>query len=57
MLKSLLPRLDLNVGLPFHRFADMKNQIPVAGVAHQLRIGDHLLGRTAAASVQGASVP
>jgi hypothetical protein len=51
----------MNEAHPFHRFAYMKNEIPVAGVAHQLRVGD-LLGRLAAerpaaASVEGASVP
>ncbi len=34
-LKSLLPKLDMNEGHLFHRFAYMKNEIPVAGVAHQ----------------------
>ena len=34
-LKSLLPKLDMNAGHLIHRFAYMKNEIPVAGVAHQ----------------------
>ena len=34
-LKSLLPKLDMNEGHLIHRFAYMKNEIPVAGVAHQ----------------------
>jgi choline dehydrogenase-like flavoprotein len=34
-LKSLLAQLDLNPGHLIHRFAYMKNDIPVAGVAHQ----------------------
>jgi choline dehydrogenase-like flavoprotein len=34
-LHSLLGRLDLNPGHLFHRFAYMKNEIPVAGCAHQ----------------------
>jgi choline dehydrogenase-like flavoprotein len=34
-LKSLLPKLDMNEGHLIHRFAYMKNDIPVAGVAHQ----------------------
>jgi choline dehydrogenase-like flavoprotein len=34
-LKSLLPKLDMNPGHLIHRFAYMKNDIPVAGVAHQ----------------------
>jgi choline dehydrogenase-like flavoprotein len=34
-LKSLLPKLDMNEGHLFQRFAYMKNEIPVAGVAHQ----------------------
>jgi choline dehydrogenase-like flavoprotein len=34
-LKSLLPKLDMNPGHLIHRFAYMKNEIPVAGVAHQ----------------------
>jgi choline dehydrogenase-like flavoprotein len=42
-LKSLLPKLDMNPGHLIHRFAYMKNDIPVAGVAHQAgtcRFGD-----------------
>jgi len=42
-LKSLLGRLDMNEGHLFKRFAYMKNEIPVAGVAHQAgtcRMGD-----------------
>ena len=34
-LKSLLPKLDMNEGHLIQRFAYMKNEIPVAGVAHQ----------------------
>ena len=34
-LKSMLPKLDLNPGHLIHRFAYMKNDIPVAGCAHQ----------------------
>jgi choline dehydrogenase-like flavoprotein len=34
-LKSMLPKLDMNPGHLIHRFAYMKNDIPVAGVAHQ----------------------
>jgi choline dehydrogenase-like flavoprotein len=34
-LHSLLGKLDLNPGHLFHRFAYMKNEIPVAGCAHQ----------------------
>jgi choline dehydrogenase-like flavoprotein len=34
-LKSLLGKLDMNPGHLIHRFAYMKNEIPVAGVAHQ----------------------
>jgi choline dehydrogenase-like flavoprotein len=34
-LRSLLPKLNMNEGHLFHRFAYMKNEIPVAGVAHQ----------------------
>ena len=34
-LKSLLPKLDMNEGHLLKRFAYMKNDIPVAGVAHQ----------------------
>jgi choline dehydrogenase-like flavoprotein len=42
-LHSLLGKLDLNPGHLFHRFAYMKNEIPVAGCAHQAgtaRMGD-----------------
>jgi choline dehydrogenase-like flavoprotein len=34
-LKSILGRLDMNPHHLIHRFAYMKNEIPVAGVAHQ----------------------
>ena len=34
-LKSLLPKLNMNEGHLIQRFAYMKNEIPVAGVAHQ----------------------
>jgi len=42
-LKSMLPKLNMNPGHLIHRFAYMKNDIPVAGVAHQAgtcRFGD-----------------
>jgi choline dehydrogenase-like flavoprotein len=42
-LKSILGRLDMNPDHLIHRFAYMKNEIPVAGVAHQAgtcRCGD-----------------
>jgi choline dehydrogenase-like flavoprotein len=42
-LKSLLGKLDMNPGHLIHRFAYMKNVIPVAGCAHQAgtcRFGD-----------------
>jgi choline dehydrogenase-like flavoprotein len=42
-LRSLLGKLDMNEGHLFHRFAYMKNEIPVAGCAHQAgtcRFGD-----------------
>src|SRR5262245_45915731 len=34
-LESILGKLDLNEGHLFKRFAYMKNEIPIAGVAHQ----------------------
>jgi choline dehydrogenase-like flavoprotein len=34
-LKSMLPKLDLNPGHLIHRFAYLKSDIPIAGVAHQ----------------------
>jgi choline dehydrogenase-like flavoprotein len=34
-LKSILGKLDMNPDHLIHRFAYMKNEIPVAGVAHQ----------------------
>jgi choline dehydrogenase-like flavoprotein len=34
-LKSMLGKLDLHEGHLFHRFAYMKNSIPIAGCAHQ----------------------
>jgi choline dehydrogenase-like flavoprotein len=34
-LKSILGKLDMNADHLIHRFAYMKNEIPVAGVAHQ----------------------
>jgi choline dehydrogenase-like flavoprotein len=46
-LKSMLPKLDLNPGHLIHRFAYMKNDIPVAGCAHQAgtcRFGTDLAG-------------
>jgi choline dehydrogenase-like flavoprotein len=42
-LKSILGKLDMNADHLIHRFAYMKNEIPVAGVAHQAgtcRFGD-----------------
>jgi choline dehydrogenase-like flavoprotein len=48
-LKSLLPKLDMNPGHLIHRFAYMKNEIPVAGVAHQA--GTCRFGTDAATSV------
>src|SRR5262249_42738146 len=42
-LRSLLGKLDMNEGHLIKRFAYMKNEIPVAGVAHQAgtcRMGD-----------------
>jgi choline dehydrogenase-like flavoprotein len=41
--KSILGQLDMNPDHLIHRFAYMKNEIPVAGVAHQAgtcRFGD-----------------
>ena len=34
-VKSILGKLDMNADHLIHRFAYMKNEIPVAGVAHQ----------------------
>jgi choline dehydrogenase-like flavoprotein len=34
-LKTMLGKLDMNPGHLIHRFAYMKNEIPIAGVAHQ----------------------
>jgi choline dehydrogenase-like flavoprotein len=34
-LRSILGKLDMNPDHLVHRFAYMKNEIPVAGVAHQ----------------------
>jgi choline dehydrogenase-like flavoprotein len=34
-LKSMLPKLDMNPGHLIHRFAYLKSDIPIAGVAHQ----------------------
>jgi choline dehydrogenase-like flavoprotein len=48
-LKSILPKLDLNPGHLIHRFAYMKNDIPVAGCAHQA--GTCRFGTDPAASV------
>jgi choline dehydrogenase-like flavoprotein len=48
-LKSLLPKLDMNEGHLLKRFAYMKNDIPVAGVAHQA--GTCRFGTDAALSV------
>ena len=43
LLRSMLGKLDMNEGHLIHRFAYMKNDIPVAGCAHQAgtcRFGD-----------------
>ena len=48
-LKSILPKLDMNAGHLIHRFAYMKNEIPVAGVAHQA--GTCRFGTDSASSV------
>jgi choline dehydrogenase-like flavoprotein len=48
-LKSILGKLDLNEGHLLKRFAYMKNEIPVAGVAHQA--GTCRFGRDPASSV------
>ena len=48
-LKSMLPKLNMNPGHLIHRFAYMKNDIPVAGVAHQA--GTCRFGTDAADSV------
>ena len=51
-LKSILPKLDMNPGHLIHRFAYMKNDIPVAGVAHQA--GTCRFGTDPASSVLNA---
>jgi choline dehydrogenase-like flavoprotein len=51
-LRSLLSKLDMNPGHLFHRFAYMKNDIPVAGCAHQA--GTCRFGNEAATSVLNA---
>jgi choline dehydrogenase-like flavoprotein len=48
-LKSILGKLDLNEGHLLKRFAYMKNEIPVAGVAHQA--GTCRFGKDPASSV------
>ena len=48
-VKSLLGQLDMNPGHLIHRFAYMKNDIPVAGCAHQA--GTCRFGTDPAASV------
>src|SRR6185436_15634388 len=48
-LKSLLGRLDMNDDHLIHRFAYAKNEIPVAGCAHQA--GTCRFGRDRATSV------
>jgi choline dehydrogenase-like flavoprotein len=48
-LKSILGKLDMNPEHLIHRFAYMKNEIPVAGVAHQA--GTCRFGTDPAASV------
>ena len=48
-LKSMLPKLNMNPGHLIHRFAYMKNDIPIAGVAHQA--GTCRFGTDAAESV------
>ena len=52
-LRSLLGPLDLNPGHLIHRFAYMKNEIPVAGCAHQS--GTARFGRDPASSVLDAN--
>jgi choline dehydrogenase-like flavoprotein len=51
-LRSLLGSLDMNPGHLFHRFAYMKNDIPVAGCAHQA--GTARMGSDAESSVLNA---
>jgi len=51
-LKSMLGKLDMNEGHLIHRFAYMKNEIPVAGVAHQA--GTCRFGTDAASSALDA---
>src|SRR5262249_11340050 len=48
-LESMLGKLDMNTGHLIHRFAYMKNEIPVAGCAHQA--GTSRLGADPADSV------
>jgi choline dehydrogenase-like flavoprotein len=48
-LKSILGKLDMNEGHLIHRFAYMKNDIPVAGCAHQA--GTCRFGTDSASSV------
>jgi choline dehydrogenase-like flavoprotein len=48
-LKSILGQLDMDPDHLIHRFAYMKNEIPVAGVAHQA--GTCRFGADAASSV------
>ena len=51
-LHSMLAKLRMEPGHLFHRFAYMKNEIPVAGVAHQA--GTCRMGADAATSVVNA---
>ena len=52
-VKSMLGKLDMNPGHLIHRFAYMKNDIPVAGCAHQA--GTCRFGTDAATSVLDAN--
>jgi choline dehydrogenase-like flavoprotein len=52
-LKSILGKLDMNPDHLIHRFAYMKNEIPVAGVAHQA--GTCRFGSDPASSVLDAN--
>ena len=54
-LKSILGKLDLNEGHLLKRFAYMKNEIPVAGVAHQA--GTCRFGSDPASSVVDVELP
>ena len=52
-LKSILGKLDMNPDHLFHRFAYLKNEIPVAGCAHQA--GTCRMGADPASSVVDAN--